>query len=503
MHRCLNSGSKCEIDLGVFVFRLGGVLLRACDDGVGCCHVVLFEEFEIWDWVRMNLCFCWDRFWDWVIMNLCLMSLRFGISALNAPPEEIVAYEQESDETQTAKKLDALRTLESFVTHSNFNTLGGTVYYIPKVFADVLLVKGTFYDSFDDCIVAYMKYAAEAGFVVRRSCQKRLRSRVVKQKHSNLHITGCKARVVFNLVRGTTKYKLDVFDTIHNHELEREEYKHLSKIERQLTYAEQLFIVKVASVNIGATRAHHLLTGINGSYLLVHVSKYNYREFCEVVSFDATFKINKYKMVFVPFTVIDNQRKCVTVTISDEIPAIVEFKSKISDVNETEPSLPISESNIHNGTIQELLALGRHRRGDAGIIRCEAKIINVRTKNSWWYYPACGSGKCKKGVTWNDGKLWHSCSKPVNYAKPRFRLEVDVKDESAQTVIVTWDETASELTKSSAKALLDGLDEVDTRARGVTEVSDDDTPEGSNTVSKTLMKQLVRGPQMHTPSRTS
>nr|GFB20798.1 protein FAR1-related sequence 5-like [Tanacetum cinerariifolium] len=43
------------------------------------------------------------------------------------------------------------------------------------------------------------------------------------------------------------------------------------------------------------------------------VSKYNYREFGDVVSFDATFKTNKYKMVFVPFTTIDNHRKCVTV----------------------------------------------------------------------------------------------------------------------------------------------------------------------------------------------
>ncbi|GJT47934.1 protein FAR1-related sequence 5 [Tanacetum coccineum] len=43
------------------------------------------------------------------------------------------------------------------------------------------------------------------------------------------------------------------------------------------------------------------------------VSKYNYREFGDVVSFDATFKTNKYKMVFVPFTAIDNHRKCVTV----------------------------------------------------------------------------------------------------------------------------------------------------------------------------------------------
>ncbi|GJZ76772.1 protein FAR1-related sequence 5, partial [Tanacetum coccineum] len=196
--------------------------------------------------------------------------------------------------------LDALCTPESFVTHSNFDTPGGTVYYIPKVSADVLLVKGNVYDSVDDCVVAYMKYAAEAGFVVRRSCQKRLRNGDVKQKYlvcnrkgcpkgihvdtldlensdkqkrnSNLHITRCKARDVFNLVPCTRKFVLNVFDTIHNYELKREEFRHLSKRERQLTYLEQAFIVKAASVNIGATRAHHLLTGIKGSYLPVHAS---------------------------------------------------------------------------------------------------------------------------------------------------------------------------------------------------------------------------------------
>ncbi|GJY63914.1 hypothetical protein Tco_0465374 [Tanacetum coccineum] len=75
-------------------------------------------------------------------------------SSLNALTEEIVAYEKESDETHAIKKLDALCTPESFVTHSNFDTPSGTVYYIPKVFADVLLVKGNVYDSVDDCVVA-------------------------------------------------------------------------------------------------------------------------------------------------------------------------------------------------------------------------------------------------------------------------------------------------------------------------------------------------------------
>ncbi|GKF50272.1 protein FAR1-related sequence 5, partial [Tanacetum coccineum] len=162
--------------------------------------------------------------------------------------------------------LNALCTPESFVTHSNFDTPSGTVYYIPKVSAAVLLVKGNVYDSIDDCVVAYMKYAAEAGFVVRSSCQKRMLNGDIRQKYlvcnkmgcpkgihvdtldlgnndkqkrnSNLHITGCKARVVFNLDTCTRKFVLHVFDIIHNHELEREEYNHLSKTERRLTYIE-------------------------------------------------------------------------------------------------------------------------------------------------------------------------------------------------------------------------------------------------------------------------
>ncbi|GJU30809.1 FAR1-related sequence 5-like protein [Tanacetum coccineum] len=143
---------------------------------------------------------------------------------LNAFTEEVVAYEKESDKTHAVKKLGALCTPESFVTLSNFDTPGETVYYILKVYADVLLVKGNVYDLVDDCVVAYIKYAAEAGFVVRRSCQKRM---------------------------------------------------------------------------------------LNG--YVDEVSKYNYKEFGDVVSFDATFKTNKYKMVFVPFIVIDNHRSCVTV----------------------------------------------------------------------------------------------------------------------------------------------------------------------------------------------
>ncbi|GKA42617.1 FAR1-related sequence 5-like protein [Tanacetum coccineum] len=190
-------------------------------------------------------------------------------------------------------------------------------------------------------------------------------------RSSNFRVCGCKARVVFDMVPHTSKYSLTTFDVEHNHELDRVEYKHLSKAERKLTYNEQLFIIKAANANIGAVRAHNLYTGLKGSSSLVHgtqtefknfthgvncfigesdaqmlitrmeqrqeftkdfsfdyfvedaelcglfwadeVAKCNYKEFGDIVSFDATYKTNKYKMVFVPFTAIDNHRRSVTV----------------------------------------------------------------------------------------------------------------------------------------------------------------------------------------------
>nr|GEZ56559.1 hypothetical protein [Tanacetum cinerariifolium] len=50
-----------------------------------------------------------------------------------------------------------------------------------------------------------------------------------------------------------------------------------------------------------------------GLFWADEVVKCNYKEFGDIVSFDATYKTNKYKMVFVPFTTIDNHRRSYTV----------------------------------------------------------------------------------------------------------------------------------------------------------------------------------------------
>ncbi|GKB63655.1 C2 calcium-dependent membrane-targeting protein [Tanacetum coccineum] len=149
------------------------------------------------------------------------------------------------------------------------------------------------------------------------------------------------------------------------------EYKHLTKKQRKMTQAIKMFVVKASTMKLGATRAHNLYSKMKGGAQYVHgtsddfkndirdvnafkgesyaqmlitkmenrkkfvpnftfeykvknselvamfwadeVDKCNYKEFGDIISFDATFRTNKYDMVFVPFTGIDNHRKCVIV----------------------------------------------------------------------------------------------------------------------------------------------------------------------------------------------
>nr|GMD52477.1 protein FAR1-RELATED SEQUENCE 5-like [Ipomoea batatas] len=51
---------------------------------------------------------------------------------------------------------------------------------------------------------------------------------------------------------------------------------------------------------------------LRGLFWTDPIAKENYQRFGDMVSFDATYSTNRYNMVFVPFTGIDNNKKCVT-----------------------------------------------------------------------------------------------------------------------------------------------------------------------------------------------
>ncbi|GJV43125.1 FAR1-related sequence 5-like protein, partial [Tanacetum coccineum] len=115
-------------------------------------------------------------------------------------------------------------------------TPGGSIYWEPHVQGIPIPVEGTYYDTVDEAIDMYTKYAEMGGFEVKKSGQRLTKSGAYKVENSELVA---------------------------------------------MFWADE-------------------------------VAKCNYKEFEDIVSFDATFNNNKYNMKFVPFIGIDNHGKCVT-----------------------------------------------------------------------------------------------------------------------------------------------------------------------------------------------
>nr|GEZ02758.1 protein FAR1-related sequence 5-like [Tanacetum cinerariifolium] len=174
---------------------------------------------------------------------------------------------------------------DSFASHDD----NASFYWVPRVFASVLLVLGTVYDNLDECIemegcpkdVWWNTLDPKKNDRhVREGCLKDVWWNTLDPKKNDRHVRslnfrvcGCKACVLFDMVPHTTKYTLTTFDVEHNHELDRVKYKYLSKAERKLTYNE------AANANIGVVRAHNLYTDFKDSSSLVHDTQTEFKNF--------------------------------------------------------------------------------------------------------------------------------------------------------------------------------------------------------------------------------
>ncbi|KAL7599453.1 hypothetical protein Lser_V15G24060 [Lactuca serriola] len=189
-------------------------------------------------------------------------------------------------------------------------------------------------------------------------------------RNSNCKHTNCKAFVAFKVIPHSSEVYLWRFEQQHNHKLINQDCMHLSRAKRQLNVVDQAFIHKLSSAKVGATTAYRLMCVIKGgcefvdgleidwkiftrdinchiggidAHLLItklqnckenvtnftyeyrcdkkqlnalfwadDTLKQNFELFGDVVSFDATYRTNRYCMVLVPFTGIDNHKRCVT-----------------------------------------------------------------------------------------------------------------------------------------------------------------------------------------------
>ncbi|GJX41881.1 FAR1-related sequence 5-like protein [Tanacetum coccineum] len=219
-----------------------------------------------------------------------------------------------------------------------------------------------------------------------------------KQVRNTRHlITGCKARIKvdLNIVSG-----------------------------KKMTQAKRMFVVKASTMRLGATRAHNLYSKMKGGEQYVHgtsddfknhirdvnafiresdaqmlitkmenrkkfvsnfafqykvenselvamfwadeVDKCNYKEFGDIISFDATFRTNKYDMVFVPFTGIDNHRKCVTVgsglLLREDTEAYTWLLTSFMTAHEKQPTMIVTDQDgAMKLAIEEVLTESKHR----------------------------------------------------------------------------------------------------------------------------------------------
>ncbi|KAL8126005.1 hypothetical protein AgCh_013339 [Apium graveolens] len=199
-------------------------------------------------------------------------------------------------------------------------------------------------------------------------------SKEVRRRKTVTKKCGCSAKIILKYIGPDSpdKYVISCFIDGHNHLLASESGKEFLRANRTMTAFQRHFLLNAVKSNIGAFRAHTMYKSLFGLYsdvgptavdfqnwmrdIKVYIGKHdacmllqkfknkqetsdgwffyefqtdsnghltrlfwadirgrkNYEVFGDVVSFDATYRTNKYGMVFVPFIGIDNHWKSCT-----------------------------------------------------------------------------------------------------------------------------------------------------------------------------------------------
>ncbi|KAK9063004.1 hypothetical protein SSX86_016874 [Deinandra increscens subsp. villosa] len=191
-----------------------------------------------------------------------------------------------------------------------------------------------------------------------------------KFKSSRSQMCGCTACIHVKFDPESKSYTLYSFVDYHNHEMYGKEFIEFSKKRRKVDFTTHQFVHEMSLHKIGPNISHRVQCTLKGGHQNVRgtvtdyknisrdirifigdrdaqmildtlrsrsenlhnfffeyvvdghelrslfwaddVSRCNYETFGDVLAFDATYKTNKYCMIFVPFTGVDHHKKCVT-----------------------------------------------------------------------------------------------------------------------------------------------------------------------------------------------
>nr|KAJ0194302.1 hypothetical protein LSAT_V11C800424540 [Lactuca sativa] len=374
------------------------------------------------------------------MINMNILMIMHMI--MKIPENEIEFIDHEADYTIADDNID-LQKEQSHFTH-DYVSPGGSSYWIPVVSDRIKPKVNSIVESCSATLSMYNNYASLAGFDVRLGSIRTTESDIITQRHLLCNREGkprtakvdtldpqhnkiqrrkysfrceCKAKTVFILVHGTNKYIVVEFVEQHNHELFGKDNMFLYRTKRKLDYSQEMFIRNLSKQNIGASRAHRLYTGLQGGsdirefkvvkkklnalFWADETAKYNYNAFGDVVSLDATSSMNKYDMVLVPFTGIDNHKKCVTFGVG----LLSKENEHFLKAFKTQPTLVLTDQ-------------------DPALNKVVNEITSQLATNSTFR-------KCFRSIIWNSKleplefeKAWQSCLHEFNISNNKWMQEM-------------------------------------------------------------------------------
>ncbi|XP_031106878.1 protein FAR1-RELATED SEQUENCE 5-like [Ipomoea triloba] len=224
---------------------------------------------------------------------------------------------------------------------------GMTKYWRPICANSLKPHVGQQFDSLDSAFGFFKQYAGSVGFDCRQSTTRKGRDGGIvlkyvvcsregfKHRHRSdakrrrvSSRVGCKAKVVFKFIpKGC--YSVHFFEERHTHSMCSSIAKQFLKVNRNLDVGHQIFVASCVRANIGPTRSYRLFKEIVGDYSNVGATSVDFQNFkrdlmAYILNGDAQLFIDTlfkrrelceafgYNMVFVPFTGIDNHKRCIT-----------------------------------------------------------------------------------------------------------------------------------------------------------------------------------------------
>nr|XP_043619011.1 replication protein A 70 kDa DNA-binding subunit C-like [Erigeron canadensis] len=146
-----------------------------------------------------------------------------------------------------------------------------------------------------------------------------------------------------------------------------------------------------------------------------------------------------------------------TLLIDDEnIPAIKSFKAALSGVEIVDTGVLLLQVKATISSLHDLIEWGRTKsKKEAGAYQGSIQITNVRTRKGWFTY-TCTSAKCRKSMEMNPSNVFWCdlCNNEVKYPRPRYRLQLEITDGTADLVVVLFDEVAEKLVGHPVRALI-------------------------------------------------